>query len=164
MATLAASPWASVTFIQHSLQTSEHYNIFIFHILEISCFEGGGDPWLEFGGRERSSGSPRGAPRGARGQQLWGGAGGVGTLRALPAPFLTCTLSTASHLGSLSPSGSFGKGSHGKETLCEGLTHGSAEPGHKIRERQRGERSQSCFPPAPAPNPRAPGGSAARAT
>lgn len=51
-------------------------------------------------------------------RELWGWAGGEGTLRARPAlgqgleePFLTCRFSTASNLGSLSPSGSFGKGS-----------------------------------------------------
>lgn len=64
--------------------------------------------------------------------------------QGLEKPFSTCTLTTASHLGSSSPSGSFGKGSHGKETLWEGLTHGSAEPGHKIRERQReGEEAKA---------------------
>lgn len=76
-ATPAASPWAGVTFVQHSLQTSEHYNIFIFHILEISCFEGGGTHGLIWGGKEQWD--PQGSTQGCRG--IAEGAVGLGRWR-----------------------------------------------------------------------------------
>lgn len=75
MATLAASPRAGVTFVQHSLQTSEHYNIFIFHILEISCFEGGGTHGLIWGGKEQWD--PQRSTQGCQG----GAEGAVGLCR-----------------------------------------------------------------------------------
>lgn len=114
------------------------------------------------GGKEQWD--PQGSTQGCWGEQRepWGWAGGEGMLRTLLAPWqgleeagkalFNLHMKYSLKFGILKPSGSFGKGSHGKETLCEGLTQGSAEPGGKIRERQR-ERGKKpkVFPTCSSP-------------